>query len=234
MKKLLTFAAAILFTSTVFAQLPSTTIKEMTGKPVKFNSIFEEGKVTVVSFWATWCVPCKAEIRNIRDNLEEWQEETDFDFVTISIDDSRAASMVKAYTRSQGWDWPNYQDPNSDLKRSLNFQNVPFTIIVDQDGKIVYQHTGYEEGAENGLYSRVQELVNGSVAEEAIETAEEAIETAEEAVEAVEDAAEAVVEEVDAITEDVVEEAPSPQIQEGNMQAPNKVKRASRKARKDK
>jgi hypothetical protein len=78
-----------------------------------------------------------------------------FNYVTISIDDARATAMVKTYAKSQGWTFPTYVDPNSDLKRSLNFQNVPYTIIIDPNGNIVYQHTGYEEGAENELFEKI-------------------------------------------------------------------------------
>lgn len=167
MKKILFILSAVLITLSVNAQdLPTTTIKHLNGRPVKFNKIFKEGRVTLVSFWATWCVPCKAEIKNIKEVLPEWKEEADFDFVTISIDDSRAAAMVKAYTKSQGWDWPVYLDQNSDLKRSLNFQNVPFTMIVDQNGKVVYQHTGYEEGGENELFEIVKKYANGETIKE--------------------------------------------------------------------
>jgi hypothetical protein len=68
--------------------------------------------------------------------------------------------MVKTYSKSQGWNFPVLLDPNSDLKRSLNFQNVPYTIIVDQNGKIIYQHTGYEEGGENELFDMIKKLAN--------------------------------------------------------------------------
>lgn len=205
-----------------FAQLPSTTVKELSGKPVKFNTIFEEGKVTLVSFWATWCVPCKAEIKNIKDKLEAWQGETDFNFMTISIDDSRASAMVKAYTRSQGWTWPTYLDPNSDLKRSLNFQNVPFTIIVDQSGNIVYKHTGYEEGGENELYEKVKELVG-----EATPAEEEIV---EEAAEAVGEAAEEVIEEEPRLIRAPGKAAPK---QEASKRAARKAKRANLKTTSD-
>jgi len=162
MKKILILLSVILVSIGANAQdLPTTTIKQLNGRPVKFNTIFEEGRVTLVSFWATWCVPCKAEIKNIKEKMPEWKEEADFDFITISIDDSRAAAMVKAYTKSQGWDWPIYLDQNSDLKRSLNFQNVPFTMIVDKDGSIVYQHTGYEEGGENEVFELVKKFASG-------------------------------------------------------------------------
>ncbi len=161
MKKV--FFSAVLILSSIFTfaqtqELPTTTVRDINGKQVAFNEAFEKGKVTMVSFWATWCVPCKQEIKNIKGKLEAWKKEADFNYMTVSIDDSRNTAMVKTYSKSQGWNFPVLLDPNSDLKRSLNFQNVPYTIIVDKTGKIVFQHTGYEEGSENELFAKVKEL----------------------------------------------------------------------------
>jgi thiol-disulfide isomerase/thioredoxin len=161
MKNLLLAAAVALFSLSATAQsveLPKTAVRDLNGKQLAFNETFEKGKVTLVSFWATWCIPCKQEIRNVKSKLADWQKEADFNYMTVSIDDSRATAMVKTYAKSQGWTFPTYLDPNSDLKRSLNFQNVPYTMIVDQNGKIVFQHTGYEEGSENILFEKIKEL----------------------------------------------------------------------------
>jgi len=155
-------ASLSLFSIMSFAQnqdLPNTKVRDLNGKQVSFNEAFEKGKITLVSFWATWCIPCKAEIANIKSKLDGWQKETDFNYMTVSIDDSRATAMVKTFAKSKGWTFPTYTDPNSDLKRSLNFQNVPFTILVDQNGKIVYQHSGYEEGGEDELYERIKAII---------------------------------------------------------------------------
>lgn len=163
MKKIFAFIAFLAFSTGAFAQveLPSTAIKDVsTGKKIAFNQTFEKGKVTVVSFWATWCVPCKKEIKSIREKLGEWRKETDFNYMTISMDETRAEGLVRSYAKSQGWDFPYYIDANSDLKRSLNFQNVPYTIIIDKEGKIAYQHAGYEEGSELETYEKVKELAN--------------------------------------------------------------------------
>ena len=162
MKKIIGSALGVLFTGFVFAQgsdLPNTLIKDVnTGKKVAFNESFESGKVTLVSFWATWCIPCKKEIKNIREKMAGWKQEADFNYVTISIDESRAEGLVRSYAKSQGWDFPFYIDANSDLKRSLNFQTVPYTLIIDKNGKVAYSHAGYEEGSENEVFSRVKEL----------------------------------------------------------------------------
>jgi thiol-disulfide isomerase/thioredoxin len=161
-KKILSLTAAIsLSTAMAFGQntLPDTQVKDVSsGKKIAFNEAFTPGKVTVVNFWATWCVPCKKEIKNMREKLEGWHKEADFNYFTVSIDESRAEGLVRSYAKAQGWDFPYYIDPNSDLKRSLNFQNVPFTIIVDKTGKVAFMHSGYEEGGEAEVFAKVKEL----------------------------------------------------------------------------
>ncbi len=161
MKKLLLAAAGLMMTLAVGAQtLPNTQIKDLSsGKKVDFSSIVTKGRVTVISFWATWCIPCKKEIKNISAALPNWKKEADFDYATVSIDEARAEGIARTYAISQGWSFPYYIDPNSDLKRSLNFQNVPFTMIVDKNGKIAFTHIGYEEGGEAEVLKKIKELV---------------------------------------------------------------------------
>lgn len=161
MKKVIISATLVLLSFMSFAQsqdIPTTKVRDINGKQFSFNETFEKGKITVVSFWATWCIPCKQEIAAIQSKLPEWKKQVDFNFMTVSIDDARATAMVKTYAKSKGWDFPTYVDPNSDLKRSLGFQNPPFTMIIDQNGKIVYQHVGYEAGGEDDTFERVKAL----------------------------------------------------------------------------
>ncbi len=161
MKKIIAILASLFVSASIFAQseLPDTQIKDVnSGKKVAFNETFTKGKVTLVSFWATWCVPCKKEIKNISAKLPNWQKEVDFNYMTVSIDESRAEGLVRSYAISQGWKFPFYIDPNSDLKRSLNFQTVPFTLIIDKNGKVAFMHSGYEEGGEEEVFAKIKEL----------------------------------------------------------------------------
>lgn len=160
MKKILAAMAIVCLSAAVNAQdLPTTQIKDVnSGRKKSFNETVEKGKVTVISFWATWCIPCKKEIKNISLKLPEWKKEADFNYITISIDKIEAEGLVRTYAISQGWKFPYYIDPNSDLKRSLSFQNVPFTMIIDKEGKVAFSHTGYEEGGEAQIWEKVKEL----------------------------------------------------------------------------
>ena len=79
--------------------------------------------------------------------------------VAVSIDDSRSAGKVKPYIESQKWTYEVLLDVNQDLKRALNIQSVPFSVLVDANGKIVSTHSGYVEGDEFVLEEELQKLV---------------------------------------------------------------------------
>ncbi len=144
-----------------FAQnktLPDVSVQELNGKKVDIQDYADNGKITVLSFWATWCVPCKKELDNIAEYYEDWQEDYDMELVAISVDNARSATKIKTVVDSKGWEYDVLSDKNGDLKRALNFQAVPYTIVIDQDGNIVYRHDGYVEGDEFELEEVLKKL----------------------------------------------------------------------------
>jgi len=138
--------------------LPSVVLNDMNGKQVNVADYGKSGKVTVLSFWATWCVPCKKELTNVADLYEEWAKKYNMQMVAISIDDSRSSTKVKPTVEGQRWEYEVLLDVNQDLKRQMNIQSVPFTVLVDSKGKIVYTHSGYVDGDEYILEEELQKL----------------------------------------------------------------------------
>ena len=124
------------------SEMPSVEVKGLDGKVVSASSLIK-GKPTVVSFWATWCKPCVKELGAMQEALPDWEEEIDFQIIAISIDDSRSEHRVAPFVKGRGWEFDVYLDPNSDLKRALNAPNVPHTFLFDANGKLVWQHAGY-------------------------------------------------------------------------------------------
>lgn len=153
---LFVFAATTGFTQE--KSLPDVMIQELNGKKVNITDYAENGKITVLNFWATWCVPCKKELDNIAEFYPEWQEDYDMELVAISVDNSRTATKIKSVVDSKGWEYEILSDKNEDLKRALNFQAVPYTVVIDQEGNIVYRHDGYVEGDEYELEDIIKEL----------------------------------------------------------------------------
>ena len=91
--------------------------------------------------------------------LDEWIEEYDVELVAVSVDDSRNAVKVKPTVNALNWDFDILLDPNGDLQRAMNVANPPVTFLIDQEGNIVYTHTGYVEGDEYELEDHIKELV---------------------------------------------------------------------------
>jgi peroxiredoxin len=139
--------------------LPTITLSDVNGKQVNVADYGKSGKITVLSFWATWCVPCKKELTNMADLYDDWKKKYNMQIVAVSIDDSRSSTKVKPTVEGQRWQYEVLLDVNQDLKRQLNIQSVPFTIVVDATGKIVYTHSGYVDGDEFILEEEIGKLV---------------------------------------------------------------------------
>ena len=161
MKK--TFLAGVVMlvamTSNVAAQLPAVTLKTIAGKTISTDTLSNNGKPFIIDFFATWCKPCNRELNAISEVYEEWQEETGVKIYAVSIDQAQNIHKVKPLVDGYGWDYEVLLDPNSDLKRALGVQMIPFVLIVDGKGNIVYKHNGYKDGEEEELIEKVRELV---------------------------------------------------------------------------
>jgi len=139
--------------------LPGVTLTDVNGKKVNVADYGKSGKITVLSFWATWCIPCKKELTNINDLYDDWKKKYNLQIVAVSIDDSRSTSKVKPYIDGQRWNYDVLLDVNQDLKRELNIQSVPFVVVVDQNGNIAFTHSGYVDGDEYVLEEEIQKLL---------------------------------------------------------------------------
>lgn len=142
-------------------KIPSVTVKKLDGSKVSSSTFSNNGKPMIISFWATWCKPCKKELDAIAENYPEWVKETGVKLIAISIDDARSAGKVVTDVKSKGWEYEVYIDENSDFKRAMNVNNVPHTFIVNGEGKIVWSHNSYTEGDEDALYENVKKLAKG-------------------------------------------------------------------------
>ena len=158
--KFLSIVFAVLLSTSLFAQknLPDVSIKDLKGKTINIQQFATNGKITVISFWATWCSPCKNELEAMADLYPEWQEKYDVEVVAITIDDARALAKVPGMVKNKRWDYIILSDANQDLQRALNFQSVPQTFLLDQKGNIVFSHTGYVSGDEYELEDEIKAI----------------------------------------------------------------------------
>ncbi len=96
----------------------------------------EKGKILILNFWATWCAPCRAEIRDLVRIRDEFPED-ELSIIGISLDFNPAA--VPPFMQRKNMNYPVYiAAPN--VMDELQVTSIPYTLIYDQDGDIDQVH----------------------------------------------------------------------------------------------
>ena len=159
MKRSLLFSVCVTFVLTVQAQLPKVTLKDIHGKEVSTDTLSNQGRPFIIDFFATWCKPCNRELDAISEVYEDWQQETGVKIIAVSLDQAHNINKVKPLVDNHGWDYEVLLDPNGELKHAFGIQMIPYVLIVDGQGNIVYKHQGYTDGAEEELIEKVRGLI---------------------------------------------------------------------------
>ena len=141
------------------AQLPAVTLKTLDGGSVQSETLSNDGKPFIIDFFATWCKPCNRELSAIAEVYEDWQQETGVKIFAVSIDQAQNTNKVKPLVDQNEWEYDVLLDPNGDFKRALGVQMIPYVLICDGKGNIVYKHNGYADGDEEELIAKVRELI---------------------------------------------------------------------------
>lgn len=160
MKWISTTVVLIFLSSVLFGQkqVPDVSLKTLKKQDVSLHEELKNADFTVLSFWATWCAPCKRELNTISEVYEDWQKDYNMQLIAVTIDDQRMLSKVPGIVSSNWWDYRVLADENSALRNALNVTAIPRTMIVDKNGTIVYDHNGYKPGDEVELEEKLKAL----------------------------------------------------------------------------
>ena len=155
-----------------FGLVPSTTptIKTITSESTKgVNVNFEfktiddktmrisdfKGKIVLIDFWATWCRPCVATMRELKKVYERYGDK----IVIISISLNKEKNDVIEFINKEGIKWIIGWDPKGDIARKFNIKAIPTLLIVNKDGILVKKVVGYHTADE------IIDLIRGSTGE---------------------------------------------------------------------
>ena len=127
MKKFYLLLAASMVALFSYAQsrLPNVTLKDITGKRVRVDTLSNNGKPLVVAFFATWCKPCNRELKAIDEVYDDWKRETGVKIVAVSIDQAQNINKVKPLVDENGWTPDELLAPPGELNRAVGVQLIP-------------------------------------------------------------------------------------------------------------
>ncbi|HUQ16264.1 MAG TPA: TlpA disulfide reductase family protein, partial [Candidatus Saccharimonadales bacterium] len=97
------------------------------------------GKVVVVNFWASWCIPCKEENPAL---VDMWERYRGTDVVLIGIVYQDSVEAARDYTARLGNRWPSGIDPDGRTALSYGVFGIPETFFIGPDGIIAARHKG--------------------------------------------------------------------------------------------
>lgn len=132
--------------STIFAEKPHDfQLNTVDGEKVSLSDYLGKG-VIYISFWATWCTPCKVELADLNEIYPKYKEKGFFVF-SLNMDDSSTLSKVKQYVKSKDFKFPILLDTDGKVCSMYNPQKtLPFSFLIDKDGNIYKKYQGYQKG----------------------------------------------------------------------------------------
>jgi peroxiredoxin len=132
---------------------PSFTLDSLDGHKVSLADYRGKKKV-VISYWASWCGPCRVELPEMKTFYEKYhKDDSDFEFVAISIDDDRESA--ESYAQKAKLPFPVLLDLGHEAANAYSVEAIPATFIVDKDGKVAHTQTGLDEAMEVKLLVRL-------------------------------------------------------------------------------
>jgi len=114
------------------------TLQDVEGRQVSLSDF--RGRTVLLSFWATWCLPCQKELPTLQKLYEQHQ---DRDVVVLTVDDESNAT-IKTFLKAHHYGFTALMDPKRTLFRKFVVRYIPTVIVINDEGIIVREIVGWE------------------------------------------------------------------------------------------
>ena len=134
------------------AEAPDFVLKSLSGQNLRLSEY--RGEVVILSFWATWCGDCRAQLAELAQMRDRYRD-AGVELLAVSLDQSaRQASEVTAAAT-----YPVLHDPAGDVGRLYDVTKMPVMVLIDRGGVVREVFEGFRRGNEEQYLERVQALL---------------------------------------------------------------------------
>lgn len=131
------------------------TLLDLDGNEVTMSKLLEKGPV-FMSFWATWCSPCKEEMKKVNEIYEKYKDKG-FVYLAINQDNQKSVSKAVSYINALGYTFPVVFDSDKKVFEAYSGKDeIPYSLLIGKNKEIISVHTGFKTGDEAKIEEEVK------------------------------------------------------------------------------
>ena len=138
-------------------RVPEFRVATTDGATIDSRSL--EGRVTLITLWASWCPSCRKEFSAIGKGAFKGLLENE-NFVWVPIAREENVATIKAWFEKKGYDFVSGSDADRSIYALFATQEIPRNIVVDRGGIIVHHSAGYTKKGFAELVERLENMLN--------------------------------------------------------------------------
>jgi peroxiredoxin len=137
---------------------PDFSLRNLKGNYQSLDSF--SGQVVVLNFWATWCVPCRVEMPSFEKLYRRYRSEG-VTVLAVTLD-KKSEKNIKSFVEEYELSFPVLLDEEGKVERLYPSMTIPFTYVIDRDGRIVARVDGAKNWESNETFEAIEYLLKKS------------------------------------------------------------------------
>lgn len=122
-------------------------LQDVSGSSIRLSDL--RGRVVVINYWATWCVPCVHEMPMFDSYASQYPQ-----FIMLGIDEEESPEKVGPFVEKMGMGYTILLDINGKVAHNYKISMLPTTFFIDEDGMIRFRHIGSMSQEQLAYYLR--------------------------------------------------------------------------------
>ena len=143
--------------SNVERTAPNFKLEDIEREIIELNDIVGTGPI-LLCFWSSCCKSAVSQLEAFSRFYDNYNEKG-FTMFGIATDDERTIAKVKPYVKSKKYKFQVLYDTGQEVARIYHAFDIPFSVLINKEGRIVYSHRGYMKGDEIELENKIIDLL---------------------------------------------------------------------------